>query len=164
MIVRTIITSTAWAALLIAAIFAWPSVVHAQSPVELESDVYVERLVAASDGRKSRIIEKADHVLPGDELIFVLSYENTGAAPAHNFAVTNPLPRTVAFREAADRNALVSVDGGKNWGRLDALRVARNNGRTRPAKPRDVTHIKWRFRNGLASGTTGKLVFRGTVR
>ncbi|HMU22191.1 MAG TPA: hypothetical protein PKC48_07870, partial [Sphingorhabdus sp.] len=59
---------------------------------------------------------------------------------------------------------VVSVDGGKSWGVMSQLNVARPDGPFRPAFPADVTHLKWNMNQTLAAGSAGKLVFRGVVR
>jgi len=136
----------------------------ANDNVALSSNVFVEREVTKADGRTGVVLEQPSRVVPGDELVFVLGYRNVGNKPANDFVVTNPLPKAVAFRETRNKNALLSVDGGRSWGQLTNLTVATADGSRRAARPEDVTHIRWKFNSALASGSAGKLMFRGTVR
>ncbi len=141
-----------------------PGIANAANDVALSSEVYVEKYVPTSSGRSKVVLEAPKIVLPGDRLIFVLSYRNAGQAPASDFVVTNPLPGAVSYQGTPDERAQVSVDGGKNWGPLAQLRMKESDGNWRGARPEDVTHIRWAMRNAIPPGATGKLSFRGIVR
>lgn len=134
------------------------------APLELASDVFVERALKRADGTVATVLEEPKTVLPGDQLVFVVRYKNTGVQPASKFSVTNPIPRAVAFSGTADGTEVVSVDGGKTWGFLSQLKISKADGTLRPALPGDVTHVKWNLNQTLAAGSAGKLVFRGVVR
>ena len=136
----------------------------AATPLQLSSDVFVEQQIVHGDGSKTTVLEKPDMVTPGDNLVFVVKYKNAGNATASNFVVTNPLPSAVAFNGTSDGLEVVSIDGGKNWGTLGALRVKRADGVVRPADRGDVTHIKWNLNQPLTAGAEGKLIFRGIVK
>ncbi len=136
----------------------------AASPVELSSDIFVETQQKRADGSFATTLEAPKMILPGDQLVFVVRYRNTGVKPATNFTVTNPIPAAIAFSGTSDGAESVSVDGGKSWGKLSQLRVAGANGETRPALMSDVTHIKWQMNQVLAAGEAGKLIFRGVVK
>jgi uncharacterized repeat protein (TIGR01451 family) len=137
---------------------------HAATPLQLSSDVFVEKQVVRADGSRKVVLEKPNLVLPGDKLVFVVKYRNTGTATASNFVVTNPLPAAVAFNGTSDGLEIVSIDGGKNWGDLALLRVKQSDGTVRPAQHSDVTHIKWNLNQRLTAGAEGKLIFRGIVK
>ncbi|MBL0923914.1 MAG: DUF11 domain-containing protein [Sphingomonadaceae bacterium] len=148
----------------ILACFCVASTTFAATPLQLVSDVFVERQVVKPDGSKTVILEKPNLVTPGDNLVFVVRYKNVGGATASNFVVTNPLPAAVAFDGTSDGLETVSVDGGKSWGFLGTLRVTKPDGTLRPALRSDVTHIKWNLNQTLTAGAEGKLIFRGIVK
>jgi uncharacterized repeat protein (TIGR01451 family) len=143
---------------------AGSSAVLAASPIQLNSDIYVEKVQKRADGSSSVVLEAPKTILPGDQLIFVVRYQNVGKQPAQGFTVTNPIPRAVQFSGTSDGGEIVSVDGGKNWGPLGNLRVVTSEGKTRPALMTDVTHVKWSLNQSLAAGAAGKLIFRGVVK
>jgi uncharacterized repeat protein (TIGR01451 family) len=149
--------------LAIAALVA-PSLAQANEAVALDSRVFVERLVRDADGRSRAVLEEPKLVVPGDRLVFILNYRNTGAAPATDFVVTNPMPNAVSFQGTGDPGALVSVDGGRSWGALPALKIRDSDGARRSARPEDVTHVRWAMKRAIPSGSAGKLSFRGIVR
>jgi len=147
----------------IAIALAMPGMAFAANNVSLSSEVFVERKIAKPNGRTAILLEQPTTVVPGDNLVFVVKYKNIGNTPATDFSVTNPLPKAVTFNGTSDGSEIVSVDGGKNWGPLSALKYTRKNGQVRPALMSDVTHIKWKFNRSLSVGSGGKLVF-GTVK
>lgn len=129
--------------------------------VRLASDVFVERFQTAPGGRTARVLERADQLHPGDRLIFVLNWT---ANESHDFTVTNPVPRSVAFQASTDGREEVSVDGGRTWGPLADMLVHDANGAFRRATPDDVTHVRWRVPGTRAAGGTGQITYRGVVR
>jgi uncharacterized repeat protein (TIGR01451 family) len=148
-------------ALFIAAV---TSPVVAASPVEISSDIFIEKQQKRADGTIATTLVAPKIIVPGDQLVFVVRYQNTGAQTARNFTVTNPIPAAISFSGTSDGNEIVSIDGGKSWGRLSELRLERSDGTSRPALMTDVTHIKWNMNQPLASGQGGKLIFRGVVK
>lgn len=136
----------------------------AATPLELKSDVFVERQVVRSDGSNAVVLEKPSMVTPGDNLVFVVRYKNIGGSTANNFVVTNPLPSAVSFNGTSDGSEVVSIDGGKSWGNLGMLRITKADGTIRAAVLTDVTHIKWNLNQPLTAGAEGKLIFRGIVK
>lgn len=144
-------------ALLVAS--ALPGAARAQ--VQLTSQAFVEKTIEVGGATK---VERTEPkvVVPGDKLVFELTYKNAGDKPAANFVLTNPVPEAVAFGEAP--GATVSVDGGKSWGALAALKVKQADGTFRPAQAGDVTHVRWAMAQAIPAGAAGKVSFRGTVK
>lgn len=138
--------------------------VYAANSLQLDSDIFVEREKTNADGSQTKILEEPKKVVPGDRLVFVVRFKNTGASTASNFIVTNPLPAAVQFEATTDGHESVSVDGGKSWGRLAQLRVSEAGGGLRPASAADVTHLQWNLNEPLTAGAEGKVIFRGVVR
>ena len=141
-----------------------PSAALAQNQVALNSQVFVERTTQAAGGAPQVSLEAPGIVTPGDPLVFVLSYRNTGAVPAADFVVTDPIPESVVFSNAESAGAVYSVDGGRTWGALAALTVRNANGTSRAAAATDVTHVRWRLAQAIPPGGRGELRFRGRVK
>jgi len=136
------------------------SAAFAQQPVSIESKIFVETFVTGKDGAIERQLKPAATVVPGDRLVYVLSYRNNGSKPVADFVITNPLPANVAFDGEESAGAEMSVDGGKNWGSLAQLTVRGPNGTSRPARRSDVTHIRWRLAGAIAPNADGQVTFR----
>lgn len=141
-----------------------PTAAFAANQLQISSAVFVEKQKQRADGSVATILEAPNLVTPGDNLVFVVKYKNAGSEPAEKFVLTNPLPKAVAFNGTSDGLEVVSIDGGKSWGFLSALRLQDAGGKSRPALMSDVTHIRWNLNQPIASGSEGKLIFRGIVR
>lgn len=150
--------------LLFLAAFLLPSAALAQSQVALSSQVLVERTSTDANGQQRTQLEAPGVVTPGDRLMFVLSYHNNAASPATDFVVTNPIPESVGFAGAVSAGSVLSVDGGRSWGALEALAVRNADGSSRAATMADVTHIRWRIAQPIPAGGDGELRFRGVVK
>ena len=141
-----------------------PLSAQAANDVALTSAVFVEKTVPQANGKQRLILETPNVVVPGDRLVFVLNYRNQGLKPANDFVVTNPMPGAVAYQGTGDLGAIVSVDGGRSWGTLAALKMRKADGSVRAAYPEDVTHVRWAVKTPIPAGAAGKLSFRGVVR
>ena len=150
--------------LLALSMLAAPVGAHAANGVALTSSVFVEKNIAQSDGKTRLVLEEPRVVVPGDRLVFVLAYKNLGGKPATDFVVTNPMPGAVAYEGSGDVSAIVSINGGKNWGTLSTLKFRKADGTIRSAYPEDVTHVRWAMKAPIPVGAEGKLSFRGVVR
>lgn len=145
------------------AAFHAPSVLaQAASPVELKGDVKLDKIVV-QNGKEQHILSEPKIVVPGDRLIFSTAYHNNGAMVVKNFVVTNPIPEGVTLASDATGLLEVSVDGGKNWGRLALLTVPDGQGGTRPAQAGDATHVRWTLAS-VAAGASGVLTYNAIVR
>lgn len=132
--------------------------------VSLETKIFIESFVTAPDGAVERQLKPAEVVVPGDRLVYVLTYRNDGTKPATDFVVTNPLPTTVEFAGDESPGAEMSVDGGKAYGPLTQLGVSEPNGATRAARRADVTHIRWRIPGAVAPKAGGQVTFKARLK
>jgi hypothetical protein len=126
----------------------------ANAPIALDSAVFVERI----QGNNIRSLEPASRLTRGDRVVTIVNWRRM-SGNGGGFTVVNPLPRAIAYQASARDSEEVSVDGGRNWGRLGSLR----NG-TRLATPEDVTHVRWRVPASDAAYGRGRIAYSGIVR
>jgi hypothetical protein len=133
---------------------ASPIAVLAASPlVALDSKVFVERIKPGT----GRLLEPARTLRRGDRLVYVVKWQRLGGDGG--FTVTNPLPASVYYQGSAFGDEQVSIDGGRNWGKLENLRKG-----DRIATPEDVTHLRWRVPAMAAAKGTGRITYSAIVR
>ena len=142
---------------------ALPHAAAARQDVRLDRQMFVERVQTDINGRARRILASPDRVAPGDRLVFVVNWRNEGRQPVDGIALTNAVPRGTSLA-LTDPTALVSVDGGQNWGRLDQLWLPTPLGGTRRAVATDITHVRLRVPTRIPPGESGRLSYRATVR
>lgn len=151
-------------ALFLAALAA-PAALFAQAQsVALTSKAFVVKQVPDGTGKTKNTLVTPERVLPGEALVFMLEYKNTGAKPATAFVINNPIPENVIYTGAEQNWAEVSVDRGKTFGQLATLKVAKADGTMRAALPTDVTAVRWKFAQPIAPAAEGRVMFFGMVK
>ena len=150
-----------------AALFAQAAPAPAPLPnngVTIKSETFVAKTVTDEKGMKRNELFPATRVLPGDPLLFQLSYENKGTKPVTRFVINNPVPNGVDYTGVREAWAQVSVDGGKTFGTLTAMKVKKPDGAFRPAIPQDVTGIRWTLAQPIIPGGKGNVQFYAVVK
>jgi uncharacterized repeat protein (TIGR01451 family) len=138
--------------------------VQAQQAVALSSKAFVVKQVPDDTGKMKNTLAAPERVLPGEALVFMLEYKNNGATPAASFVINNPIPANVIYTGVEQDWADVSIDGGKTFGKLAALKVAKGDGTMRPALPSDVTNVRWKFAQAIAPAAAGRVTYYGMVK
>jgi uncharacterized repeat protein (TIGR01451 family) len=140
----------------------------AADTLELKNAVYQEVDVKAEDGTTHRERVPAAKVVPGSEVIYVITYRNTGKQPATDVVITNPIPAELAYRPEPGPGPStapeVSVDSGKSWGALASLSVRGADGKPRAAQGSDVTHLRWKLGNPIRAGEQGSVSYRAVLQ
>jgi uncharacterized repeat protein (TIGR01451 family) len=159
------LSATAFVALVIAALLSAAPAFAAAGPLQVTSKVMVEQKTRAADGSVRVALVPARHAVPGDRVVFVLAYRNTGAQPIANIVFDNPVPAGIAYRGAAPDSLSpeVSVDG-THYGALASLTATAPTGERRAATPADVTHVRWRLASPIAAGAQGQLSFQAVLK
>lgn len=139
-----------------------PAVQAQTKPVALTSSVQLVQTTGEGSNARETLVDAAS-VVPGDVLVFSTAYRNTGAEPATDFVILNPVPATVLVAPESAAAQPVSVDGGRTFGALANLTVPLADGKTRPAQNTDITHLRWTIAR-VAPGETGTAAYRAVVR
>ena len=134
-----------------------------QQPISLAGDVMMVKTETNAAGESTTKLVEPKTIVPGDRLIFGTDYSNSGSDAVENFVVTNPLPAPVRLASDADPELSVSVDGGKNWGKLAELSVNSEAGEARAASHADVTHVRWVL-SVVEPGAKGRLEYPAIIR
>jgi uncharacterized repeat protein (TIGR01451 family) len=137
----------------------------AESTLELRNEVFQEVDVTDADGKTHRERVPAAKVVPGSEVIYVITYRNTGAQPATDVVITNPIAAELAYQPQLGPAAVpdFSVDAGASFGALASLSVKDAEGKPRPAQGSDVTHVRWQLREPVAPGAQGSVSYRAVL-
>ena len=145
---------------------AVPALSHAQSEggLQVTTAVYQDVQVPAADGGTETKRVAATTVVPGTEVIYEISFHNATKVAATDIAINNPVPKELVFTGVDGIPATaVSVDDGSHYGALPELTVTTENGATRPARPEDVTNLRWIVAN-LSAGAQGSVSYRARVK
>jgi uncharacterized repeat protein (TIGR01451 family) len=149
------------------AVVVWAGHARAADALQLTNEVFQEIEIKGPDGKIERKTIPATRVVPGTEVMYVITYKNEGDQPADDVIVTNPVPKDLEYVSAAsitgESAAEVSVDGGKTYDTLSRLTVTDADGKRRAAKSSDVTHVRWSLKSAVKPGEEGKVSFRAKL-
>jgi len=128
-----------------------------------------ERVVTRQSGeRKSEQLMPADHVVPGDMVIYTIEVRNEGPDAVDGYSFTSEVPEHMVYvadsAVAPGAEVSFSVDGGRSFDAAEKLTVHGADGKQRPARPADYTAIRWTLRNRLKSGSTVLARYRAVLR
>ena len=116
--------------------------------------------------------EQADPnaLLPGDVVLFRLTFTNRLDVPVRNVEFKDPLPaglRYLGSSATADRDDVViaySIDGGRTFLADPLIEEVIDGERvTRPAPPEMYTHIRWLVRDWVQPGARVTAEFRAQL-
>lgn len=154
--------------ILLTAALSLAGAASAVDTLQLTNEVFQEIEVTGKDGKKEKKIVPAAKIVPGTEVVYVITYKNIGEQPADQVVVTNPVPKELEYKPnsafGSGAPADVSVDGGKQYGKLAALKVPGADGKPRPAQGADVTHVRWKLNFSVKPGDEGKVTFRAKLK
>lgn len=140
----------------------------AAAGLELKNEAFQDVVLKGKDGKTEKKRQPVTNAVPGSEILYVISYHNGGAKPAANVVINNPVPAGLAYvpgsAEGKGARVEVSVDGGQAFGALDKLRVTGKDGKPRPARGDDVSHVRWTLQAPVPAGQDGSVSYRAVVR
>ncbi len=127
-----------------------------------------EQPVIDESGQEATRLVPVSTVVPGDEIIYTISFTNISDDPAENVTITNAVPQHMAYvgdtAFGPGTEVAYSVDGGMSYGSPSELTVKDEDGDERPANASDYTHIRWVMRNNLEPGSKGFARFRAQLK
>lgn len=136
--------------------------------LELTVKSFQEVEVVDKAGKTTKKTVPVSKIVPGDVVIYAISWKNNGSQPASGVVIDNPVPPQVTFVAGSSKSPLatdeVSVDQGKTWGALEALKVTGADGKQRAATAADVNDVRWTLAAPIKAGGTGSVGYRAIVK
>jgi hypothetical protein len=140
------------------------TVAMAQAGMTLNGETFVARTVTDAAGNKKNELQPATKVLPGDALVLMQKWKNETGKPVTGFVINSPVPKATVFSGSPQPAPEVSVDGGKTFGALAALKVKNADGSLRAAVPQDVTNVRWTMAQAIPAGASGSVAYFAVVK
>ncbi|MDN3645583.1 hypothetical protein QWY75_05100 [Pontixanthobacter aestiaquae] len=137
---------------------AFSASAQAQNAPRLTQAMFVER---TSESGTQRSIEPAETLKKGDRVILLVKWKSN--SPHTSFTVASAVPAELAFERSSLRSQDISVDGGRNWGRIGQLTIEDYSG-PRLASVEDVTHLRWTITPDMAVRGKGTITYSAIVR
>lgn len=136
--------------------------------IVLTNKVFKQVIKKDKDGNTIYDYIEPKTALPGDVMLYTISFENIGSDPAEGIVINDPIPNNSKYRmdSAVGKNTAItfSIDGGKNFGNPDDLVVKDKNGKEWKAKPESYTHIRWVYNKSLMPGEKSEVSFKTQIK
>ncbi len=130
--------------------------------------VEVAIITVDETGAEAVTYQTADEIAPGNELRYVLNFENASEEAASNVRLDMPIPAEINLIEGSIESAgaviTYSADRGETFASRANLSVSASDGLTRTATIEDITHVRWTFTEAIAPGQTGSVSYRGILQ
>ena len=137
-----------------------------ENHLDVRTVVQKETTVENEQGETETALVAADRVLPGDKVVYTITFTNVGAEAADNVVITNPIDASLTYLNGSafgvGMRIEFSVDDGRSFAEQGELRVATEAGE-RVAEAADYTHLRWTSIEALPAGETGVARFAATV-
>ena len=141
----------------------------AQEPGHLNvtTTVHKEEVSVNESGEAETQLVAASNVVPGESVIYTITFQNISDEPAEDVVITNPISKALTYVDGSafgpGSAVQFSIDGGQNFAAANDLTVT-EDGELRPAGPDDFTHIRWVMNNDLAVGEQGTARFSAVLK
>jgi uncharacterized repeat protein (TIGR01451 family) len=158
LLTKTLLLSTA---LLVSVAFA-----QGGDHLKLTTIVQKEQITINETGEQKKELVAASTVVPGESVVYTITFENVSSESAEQVTITNPVPENLTYEvgSAFGPGTVIefSVDGGVTYGAANELTVTEND-EVRAAQPEDYTHIRWVMQDDLEVGAQGVARFRARL-
>jgi uncharacterized repeat protein (TIGR01451 family) len=125
--------------------------------IVLKSIAEVEQVTVNAKGEKSTKLVPLAKVVPGVEVTWTITANNTCKVPSEKVVINDAVPEHMTYvansAMGPGSDVEFSVDG-KTFAAADQLTVV-ENGATRKARPDEYKRLRWNFKNSFAPGAQG---------
>ncbi len=150
----------------VAALLALCANAVAQQNLDVQTTVEKQVVVESEDGSTETQLVPANNVVPGDTVVYTITFENVGNEPATDIVITNPISDVLEYVPGSASNGSMriefSADGGQTFGLPADLTIVAD-GAERPATTSDYTHVRWVMQTELEVGGRGTASFAAVV-
>jgi uncharacterized repeat protein (TIGR01451 family) len=153
----------------LAAALLLPAAALAAPKVELAITAEVVVTVEEEGKQVVKHIPAVD-ILPGETIIYTVSFANTGDEAATNVVIEDPIPEGTAYLPGSATEVgevTFSIDGGKTFKRPSLLtyEITQPNGskEKKVASPEEYTHLRWQIPQ-IPAGAKGEVNFKVIVK
>ena len=133
-----------------------------QGHLDLQTTVQKQEVIVNAAGESETRLVPAELVVPGESVIYTITFRNVGTEPADNVVITNPIAENLMYVDGSafgpGMDIQLSVDGGVTFAAANELTIV-EDGEVRDAQASDFTHVRWVMQNDLPAGAQGTARF-----
>ncbi len=130
--------------------------------VQLATEIFKVVETTDDQGKVKQEWKKADAIVPGDKVGYLIRFTNKGEQAAGDLVLNNPIPDNTLYVADSARGANstieFSADGGNAFAAADKLFIEKN-GKKVLAQAKDYTHVRWIIASELPAGESGSVQY-----
>ena len=143
-------------------------VIAKESPISVVTEAEKEELyVDANGAEKARLVPVAT-VIPGDKVVYTITFSNSGEQTANNITIVDPIPAEMRYLDGTamgpGTEITFSANNGQSYASADKVFVTDDDGARRVATAAEYTHIRWVLRNPMEPSTQAFARFKAELR
>ena len=166
-LLNSLATTTSKGVLFAALLLLGSNAMAQQGTIRLEHKAEQQEVVTDDNGIEQTRLVEAARVLPGEEVLFTVTYTNVGDEAAEDVVITNPVPEHMSYVNSSatgdNTSVTFSVDGGETFAAPQDLLITDALGVERPAAAKDYSHIRWVVESDVTAGGSGTVHFAAVV-
>ena len=136
-------------------------------PIKFTNTVKKEIIEENDKGEKVIRYVEPTTAIPGNTMMYNITFENTGDKPVSGIVINDPLPNNSKYvaNTATGNNTKItfSVDG-ENFDVPSKVKIKDASGKVRAASADKYTHIRWVYTKDLLPGEIGKVTFKTKIK
>ena len=148
-------------------LIAGSTLAQQESGMTLSITAWEEVEVTDTNGDTELRRVEATSIVPGDTVIYVISYVYSGDEPADNVVINNPIPEHMIYQQGTaigvGTTSTYSVDDGETFDTPENLMVVEDDGTARAATVEDYIAIRWTFNASVQPEAEGYVEYRATL-
>ncbi len=148
-------------------LLASPARAETAGHIKLEMAVQKEITVTEKDGTQKVQLVEPKIAVPGDEMIYTITYTNVSIEPTTAVVVTDRIPEQMTYVQNTAKGertgVLFSIDGVE-FAAQEQLKVRAADGGWRPATERDLTYVRWVVNATVPPGESGSVSYRARLQ
>ncbi len=137
-----------------------------QGHLNVRTIVQKEEVTVTESGDRETKLVPAGTVVPGERVVYTITFQNVSAEPAENIVITNPISGELTYVDGSafgpGTDIQFSIDGGQTFASRNEL-IVTEDGETRAAVAEDFTHVRWVMQAELAAGAQGMARFSAVL-
>jgi len=129
-----------------------------QGHLDVQTTVQKEEVIVNKAGEPETRLVAVEVVVPGESVVYTITFTNVSAEPADNVVITNPIAEDLMYVDGSafgpGMDIQFSVDGGVTFAAANELTIV-EEGEVRDARAEDFTDVRWVMQNDLEVGAQG---------
>ena len=133
--------------------------------VSLKTESQVERDVVDAQGKTSKQLAPPGKIVPGNEIVWVITAHNKCAKPAEKVTINNSVPAQMTYvaNSAAGKDATITYSlDGRDYAKQIELVVREADGKSRAARADEIKALRWVIAS-IAPNTTATARYTAKV-